>query len=54
MAALVLLATEFMARSALQGVEQALVSTVIEWSAAEARRARTAPRKYGFAEGESR
>jgi hypothetical protein len=32
LAALVLMGTELMARVALQGVEQALVSTAIEWS----------------------
>ena len=32
LAALFLMGTELMARAALQGMEQALVSTVIEWS----------------------
>jgi len=32
LAALLLLGSELMARAAIQGVEQALVSTVIEWS----------------------
>jgi len=32
LAALLLLGSELMARAAVQGVEQALVSTVIEWS----------------------
>lgn len=31
-AALFLMGTELMARAALQGIEQALVSTAIEWS----------------------
>jgi len=32
LAALLLLGSELIARAAVQGVEQALVSTVIEWS----------------------
>ena len=32
LAALFLMGTELMARAALQGMEQALVSTVVEWS----------------------
>ena len=32
LAALFLMGTELMARAALQGMEQALVSTAIEWS----------------------
>ena len=42
LAALLVLATELMARAALQGFEQALVSTLVEWSA---RRMRVARRK---------
>jgi type IV secretory pathway VirB3-like protein len=43
LAALLVLATELMARAALQGFEQALVSTLVEWSA---RRMRVARRKF--------
>ena len=32
LAALFVVGTELMARAALQGMEQALVSTVVEWS----------------------
>jgi hypothetical protein len=32
LAALLLLGTELMARASVQGVEQAIVSTVIEWT----------------------
>jgi hypothetical protein len=32
LAALLLLGTELMARASIQGVEQAMVSTVIEWT----------------------
>jgi len=32
LAVLLLLGSELMARAAVQGIEQALVSTVIEWS----------------------
>jgi hypothetical protein len=42
LAALVVLATELMTRAALQGVEQALVWTLVDWSA---RRVRVVRRK---------
>jgi hypothetical protein len=32
LAALLLLGTELMARASVQGVEQAIISTVIEWT----------------------
>jgi hypothetical protein len=43
LAALLVLATELMARAALQGFEQALVWTLVDWSA---RRVRVARRKF--------
>jgi len=43
LAALLVLATELMARAALQGFEQALVWTLVDWSA---RRVRVAWRKF--------
>ena len=43
LAALLVLATELMARAALQGFEQALVWTLVDWSA---RRVRLARRKF--------
>ena len=42
LAALLVLATELMTRAALQGVEQALVWTLVDWSA---RRVRVVRRK---------
>jgi hypothetical protein len=40
LAALLLLGSELMARAAVQGVEQALVSTVVEWSMSRVKSAR--------------
>jgi hypothetical protein len=39
-AALLLLGTELMARATVQGVEQAIVSTVIEWTVNQVKAAR--------------
>jgi hypothetical protein len=40
LAALLLLGTELMARASVQGVEQAIVSTVIEWTMSRLKAAR--------------
>jgi hypothetical protein len=40
LAALLLLGTELMARASVQGVEQAIVSTVIEWTVTRMKAAR--------------
>jgi hypothetical protein len=40
LAALLLLGTELMARASVQGVEQAIVSTVIEWTMSRMKAAR--------------
>ena len=40
LAALVLLGTELMARASVQGVEQAIASTVIEWTVRRKKAAR--------------
>jgi hypothetical protein len=40
LAALLLLGTELMARASIQGVEQAMVSTVIEWTISRMKAAR--------------
>jgi len=40
LAALLLLGTELMARASVQGVEQAIVSTVIEWTVSRMKAAR--------------
>jgi hypothetical protein len=39
-AALLLLGTELMARASVQGVEQAIISTVIEWTVSRMKAAR--------------
>jgi hypothetical protein len=41
LAALLLLGTELMARASVQGVEQAIVSTVIEWTMSRVKAARS-------------
>jgi hypothetical protein len=41
LAALLLLGTELMARASVQGVEQAIVSTVIEWTMSRVMAARS-------------
>jgi hypothetical protein len=40
LAALLLLGTELMARASVQGVEQAIISTVIEWTVSRMKAAR--------------
>jgi len=41
LAALLLLGTELMARASVQGFEQAIISTVIEWMASRVKAARS-------------